>query len=155
MYYFLTTGTSPQDAQTYWAGRDQVLLALIGVGATLVGILGVTMKNLQHSRAANKAVNDVDAGEMRIYEKVTRIDEAVMRLDAANSALEERGWLHGLPEDLATAPAFTQTIRDIQQKADTLQQNQVDIIERVNHVDLILTEHIRVVQAEMLHRKRN
>lgn len=155
MYYFLTTGTSPQDAQTYWAGRDQVLLALIGVGATLVGILGVTMKNLQHSRAANKAVNDVDAGEMRLYEKVTRIDEAVMRLDAANSEFEERGWLHGLPKDLSTAPAFTQTIRDIQLKAAALQQNQMDIVARVDHADMILTEHIRVVQAEMIHRKRN
>ena len=127
-------------ATTGQATHDQVILALIGLAVALVGILGVSIKGMQHSRAANRAVNDVGSGELKIYEKVTRIDTTVTALGLAQTEFEQKGWAHGLPPDFDTAPGLTDTIRKLQQKDDRNSEEHAVIGEKLDKIEWTLTQ---------------
>ena len=70
------------------------------------------------SREANAAVNDVGTGELRIYEKVSRIDDVVGRLEKHQDDFDAKGWETGLPVDMNSAPKLTETIRGLQHQAE-------------------------------------
>lgn len=75
--------TVDHDSLLVWA-----VVSLIGIIATVV----IASLGLHHARAANRAVNDVDHGEERIFDRVRRIDEgAVWRNEALTTLLEKVG----------------------------------------------------------------
>lgn len=108
---------------------DQVLLALIAVIATSVAALVFVIRNMNISKvaaeqatAANSAVNNVGPGQHRMYDKISRIEEHVEKLLKDQDRFDSHGW-ETLPNDLNTAVALTQTIRQLQhndEKIDTI-----------------------------------
>ena len=101
-------------------GDDQIILALIGVGTTLIAALVATVKAAMSSRVAavqaaeaNRAVNGVGPGEARLYDMVADIKADLDKLVVANEDFARRGWMT-LPDDLSTAARLTETIRALQ-----------------------------------------
>jgi hypothetical protein len=94
-----------------------VTLALAAVITMLAGVLGVTIKGMQHSREANRAVNDVGTGETRIFEKVSNTEIDVAKLVATQERFAALGWAT-LPPDIHDAVGLTTTIRALQHAAD-------------------------------------
>ena len=128
------------DISTTVGNHEQIIIALVAVITALIGILAVSIKGMLHSKAANQAVNDVGSGEVKIYEKVTRIDEAVTRLVMAQTEFESKGWSHGLPTDFDTAPGLTDTIRKLQAKDDRNSEEHAVIGEKLDKIEWTLTQ---------------
>lgn len=122
--------------------HDQIILALIAIVAASTGALVFVIRGTRYARegaaqatAANSAVNNVGPGAHTLYNLTAAIKEDVDELKAKQDEFARHGW-SALPDDLATAPALTSTIRKIQDH-DELLDRKLDIIlsELRDHVE--------------------
>jgi hypothetical protein len=132
---------------------NEVVLALIAMTATLVGILGVTLKNLQNTNRRKAEGESANLNEIEIEEKILRIEDVIKRLELAQQGFTEKGWDYGLPKDLSSAPALTQTIRDLQMKTASLEEQQRRAITKLEDINQTLVEHLAWVQVNVVGRK--
>lgn len=98
----------------------QVFLPLLGMVGVMVSALVFLVKSYRQSeiaasesKAANAAVNNVTPGLPTLYQNVEHVAQVVNKLADAQEDFAKRGWAT-LPDDIGTAAALTQTIRELQ-----------------------------------------
>lgn len=129
--------------------ETQGFIGIIGVLAVaLAGAMTFSIKGWQEAKrgameakAANSAVNNIGPGEHRLYDKVANIDHALAILNTRQEDFDEKGWEHGLPDDLNSAPKLTQTVRELQAQAETNTDEHKQIMSRIDKLITTLTDH--------------
>jgi len=90
-----------------------LVVGLLAVIVLLVKTMSEVKTGSQQAAAVNDAVNNIGPGGVRLYDRVSHIDQAVAELRQAQTDFAKRGW-GALPDDIATASGLTEVIRDIQ-----------------------------------------
>ena len=131
--------------------EHEIILALIGVGVTLVAALTYAVKaatsakeTATTTKAINKAVNDHPNGPS-LYDLVQDQGRQLDHLIESQQDFAKRGWMT-LPADLSSAAGLTQTIRDLQNRDESTSE-QVQRIER--KLDVVIAEIRDHVEWEM------
>lgn len=148
MYAFLMSagngdgGSVREQVQTITETSDQIVLAILGILATLVAALVFLAKGYAKTKVAaeqatqaNQAVNNVGPGEHRMYDMVTEMGKKLEHISVEQEEFQTKGW-KTLPDDLASASRLTETIRSIQHNDEILHQKLDMIIKELReHVE--------------------
>ena len=127
----------------------QVILILGGLLVTLVSAFVYIVKGAKsaevaatQSSAANQAVNNVGAGEHRLYDKISHIlalaqtnAKNIEKLVKIQDEFSDLGWQH-LPPDLHDAVALTSTVRELQHA----HKEQSELLQEIK---LMLGDHVK------------
>ena len=105
------------------ASKDdqQVVLGLIGVISFMATILIYVLRTYGQAKQANSAVNHVEFGEARLFDRIIHIQEVVAELSAANAAFQAKGWTT-LPDEFGDASSLSVYLVDLKHGQDRIEQ---------------------------------
>lgn len=128
--------------------NHQIMLALLGVMATLVGGLVYLAKAYANTKVAaeqateaNRAVNNVDGPT--IQANVAHLVEVVDLLVKKQDDFDAKGWAVGLGSDIDTAPRLTETIRKLQHYDEAQDVDHQHILDKLEAMDTAIAAHVK------------
>jgi hypothetical protein len=107
--------------QVVEASNDLGALGVLGVVILiLVALLWITIRNMNTKVSdINHAVNNVKPGDPMMIDRVKHIEQMLGKVDDWMDDFNRHGW-PSLPDDIGSAAALTETIRQIQNRLEQL-----------------------------------
>ena len=102
--------------------HEQVVVGLGVVVTMLAASLVYLVRTYGQAKQANAAVNHVEFGEARLFDRITHIQEVVAELASANAEFQAKGWTT-LPDEFGDASSLSVYLVDLrhgQERIETM-----------------------------------
>jgi len=108
--------------------HDQVIIGLGVVVTMLATSLVYLIRTYGQARQANSAVNHVEFGEARLFDRVIHIQEEVAKLVEANNEFQSKGWAT-LPDEFGNAAALSMFLMELKHGQERIERMLIKHIE--------------------------